>query len=246
MSFFAVSPDDKHIAVAVEDLSSSDSINLRLYVEDLIGGGHHAEIYSTTVAKQGGNILWPMGWRQGLLVLAVMAACDPYLSSLSPVAWHVVDPANGDRKYAVIGYGCTLSRWPSPTGETCTVNGRTDVYNWLGGVIWTLSNWNNGTDPQSGLSPSGQRVFISGNGVTQCTTGEAGTCIIVGAGTSTDPRIYAMAVKHYGCLWIDEDHVLAPDAIIEMPSKQFPDSRYVPVIPLGHSGTCAGRFPGGL
>jgi hypothetical protein len=81
VSFFSVSPDDLRIAVVVVDLSnvqsaeqriaagqiSADSIKLRLYVEDLQGGGHHADIYSTTwTNKQGGiNTLWPMGWHSG-------------------------------------------------------------------------------------------------------------------------------------------------------------------------------------
>jgi hypothetical protein len=65
VSFFSVSPDDQHIAVLVEDVSPATTIGLRLYVEDLQGGGHHADIYSTTIEKSG-NTLWPMAWYGGL------------------------------------------------------------------------------------------------------------------------------------------------------------------------------------
>src|SRR4029077_1275286 len=37
VSFFSVSPDDQRIAVVVEDLSPATTINLTLYVEDLMG-----------------------------------------------------------------------------------------------------------------------------------------------------------------------------------------------------------------
>src|ERR1700720_1518415 len=51
VSFFSVSPDDQRIAVLVEDLSAATSISERLYVEDLRGGGHHSDIYTTTATK---------------------------------------------------------------------------------------------------------------------------------------------------------------------------------------------------
>src|SRR5437899_4367529 len=69
VSFFSVSPDDQRIAVLVEDFSPVNSINLRLYVEDLWDGAHHADIYTSTVSKSGGTTLWPMGWHRGLLTI---------------------------------------------------------------------------------------------------------------------------------------------------------------------------------
>ena len=84
VSFFSVSPDDQRIAVLVEDLSPAQSIGLRLYVEDL-GGGHHSDIYVSTIPKGlGGLSLWPMGWHQGNLVLAAVYACSATRSRPHP------------------------------------------------------------------------------------------------------------------------------------------------------------------
>ena len=43
---------------------------------------------------------------------------------------------------------------------------------------------------------------------------------------------------HIACLWIDENVVLAPDAVIAYPSGA--------ATALPPDGRCAGRFPGGL
>src|SRR6266478_6367175 len=75
---FAVSPDDASIAVAVFSYTlasgppaSATYNGMRLYVEDLHGGGHHVDIFaSTTVAE------FPIGWTGGRLILAVShSAC---------------------------------------------------------------------------------------------------------------------------------------------------------------------------
>lgn len=44
-SMFAVSPDDKRIAVVVDEFTA-DGASTRLYVEDLNGGGNHVEVYT--------------------------------------------------------------------------------------------------------------------------------------------------------------------------------------------------------
>jgi hypothetical protein len=54
------------------------------------------------------------------------------------------------------------------------------------------------------------------------------------------------AEERMACLWIDEDHVLAPDAVIGLPSPKFPYARRAPEYPLPVAGQCAGRFPGVL
>src|ERR1700688_4863560 len=75
VSFFSVSPDDLRIAVLVEDLSPATTIGLRLYVEDLRGGGHHSDIYTASTPKdKPASALWPMAGHQGALLLAVAPA----------------------------------------------------------------------------------------------------------------------------------------------------------------------------
>jgi hypothetical protein len=233
ISFFSVSPDDQRIAVVVEDLSAAGTINLRLYVEDLIGGGHHADIYSTTTPNgKTGTTLWPMGWHQGLLVLAVVTACTFEPAGLSPSEWHVSDAVTANRK-VTIGGSCILSFWPSPAGVACVDNGsslQATVYDWSGKVTATIPIAT--SDYQSGLSPSGARVFFAtGQGIGAPTP--ATRVFTVGAGQTG-----GTVGGHSACLFIDEAHLLAPDAMIAIPSGA--------VTPLPASGVCAGHYPGGL
>jgi hypothetical protein len=233
ISFFSVSPDDQRIAVVVEDLSAASTISLRLYVEDLSGGGHHADIYSTTTPKgKTGSTLWPMGWHQGLLVLALVTACTFEPAGLSPSEWHVSDAVTAARK-VTIGGSCVLSYWPSPAGVACVDNTsslQATAYDWNGRVTATIPI--TAADYQSGLSPSGARVFFAtGQGIGA--PAPATRVFTVGAGQTG-----GTVAGHSACLFIDEDHLLAPDAVIALPSGA--------VTPLPASGVCAGHFPGGL
>jgi hypothetical protein len=233
VSFFSVSPDDQRIAVVVEDLSAASTISLRLYVEDLSGGGHHADIYSTTTPKdKNPTTLWPMGWHQGLLVLALVTACTFEPAGLSPSEWHVSDAVTAARQ-VTIGGNCILSYWPSPAGVACVDNGtnlQATAYDWSGKV--TASIPVTSSDYQSGLSPSGAHVFFAtGQGIGA--PAPATRVFTVGAGPAG-----GTVAGHSACLFIDESHLLAPDAVIASPSGA--------VTPLPASGICAGRFPGGL
>src|SRR3989442_8194878 len=119
ISFFSVSPDDQRIAVLVEDLSPATTANLRLYVEDLRGGGHHADVFTTSTPKgKGGSTLWPMGWHDGMLVLAVVPICTFEPAGVTPAEWHVSDAAAPRPKGTIHG-SCVLSYWPSPAGVAC-------------------------------------------------------------------------------------------------------------------------------
>ena len=84
-------------------------------------------------------------------------------------------------------------------------------------------------DYQSGVSPSGGNVFVSsgfGIGSPPPTTR---------IGSAAGSRV---APGHHACLFIDESHLLAPDAVIIVSS--------LAVTLLAAGGQCAGRFPGGL
>ena len=227
VSFFSVSPDDQRIAVLVEDLAPASTINLRLYVEDLTGGGHHADIYTTTIAKgQGGQTLWPMGWHQGRLVLAVVLACSAS-PVFHPVAWHVADAATGRRLATVDVSSCRSRLLPSPAGVACFDPQALSLraYDWAGTVTAHMAAPFLSIIQAPGLSPSGQDVFLDRDTDwwAQAWSGEAGTSPITG---------------HQACLWIDDGTILSPDAVTTYPSGV--------VTPLPGSGECAGRFPGGL
>jgi hypothetical protein len=229
ISFFSVSPDDQRIAVVVEDLSPANTINLRLYVEDLRGGGHHLDIYTTTTPKgNGAYTLWPMGWHLGKLVLALVVACTFEPAGLSPTEWHVSDATTAVRQATITG-NCVLSYWPSPAGVACVDQTKlqASTYDWTGKVLNTIPT--QAGDYQSGLSPSGKGVFFAtGTGI----GAPAPATRVVGAGAA------ASVPGRAACLWIDESHLLAPDAVITVPSGV--------VTPLSAAGVCAGRFPGGL
>jgi hypothetical protein len=233
VSFFSVSPDDQRIAVLVEDFSAATTINLKLYVEDLSGGGHHADIYSTTTPNgKTGTTLWPMGWHQGLLVLALVTACTFEPAGLTPSEWHVSDAVTAVRK-VTIGGSCVLSFWPSPAGVACVDSAsslQATVYDWTGKV--TASIPITAGDYQSGLSPSGAHVFFA-TGLGVGAPAPATRVFTVGSGPTG-----GSVAGHSACLFIDETHLLAPDAVITIPSGS--------VTPLPASGVCAGRFPGGL
>lgn len=240
ISFFSVSPDDQRIAVLVEDLSPATTANLRLYVEDLRGGGHHADIYTASTPKgKGGSTLWPMGWHEGSLVLAVVPICTFEPAGVTLSEWHVSDAATAVRKATIKG-SCILSFWPSPAGVGCvTATGlQTRIYDWTGKL--TTLTAAQPDDLQSGMSPSGRSIFYAtGQGIGA--PPPATRMVNLGPGPT------ARLDGHSACLWIDEDHLLAPDAILSFPSAS-PCQCTVTAssTPLVATGVCAGRFPGGL
>jgi hypothetical protein len=229
ISFFSVSPDNQRIAVMVEDLSGA-AISLRLYVEDLRGGGHHTEIFANTTPKgKGGATLFPMGWHEGMIVLAVMVACTFEPAGLAPSEFHLVDAATAVRKVAIGSAGCVLNYWPQPAGIVCVDHSKlsANTYDWGGKVTrtWTTQ----ADDYQAGLSPTGGGVFFTtGMGI-----GAPPPAVrILGRTASVN------VAGHTACLWLDDGNVLAPDGVIAFPAGV--------VLPIPASGVCAGRLPGGL
>lgn len=239
ISFFSVSPDDSQIAVLVEDLSGSTTIGLRLYVEDLRGGGHHKDIYTATTPKgTGGTTLWPMGWHLGALVIAVVPACASQPATLTPSEWHVSRTDTGARIATIRATNCTLSYWPSEAGVGCMdPQGVTTLYDWAGKVVSvTGPGVTGGAFTQTGLSPAGHSIFFAT---------EPGVSSPASRIVQLGPGPYATAQGHAVCGWIDEDHLLAGDAVIQFPAETPGNVQVLPTVtPLVASGQCAGRFPG--
>lgn len=229
ISGFSVSPDDQRIAVSVETLSDA-GISDRLYVEDLRGGGHHADIYSTsTPAGKQTVMLWPMGWHQGRLVLAVWLACT-FESLIYPSAWHVADATTADRLASIGDQTCIPGAFPSPFGIACfdySTPGHVRVFDWSGAARAKLTTDTAATE----LSPSGD-LLAFGNG------GELGNMSPSTVMLHLDGSGIVNSPGHIGCLWIDDAHLLAWDAVIGYPSGT--------ATKLPQEGRCAGRFPGGL
>jgi hypothetical protein len=243
ISFFSVSPDNQQIAVLTEDVSSNTGISERLYVEDLKGGGHHTDIYTTQVPKdKRGTTLWPMGWHSGAVVLAVFPACTFEPAGLTPSEWHVSNATNATRIAAIQANSCTLSYWPSAAGVACIdAQGVTTLYNWAGKVASVTGPGPTGSGySMSSISPKGGSILFAtgaGPGAPTPATG------IVQLG----PGPYATVPGHAACSWIDETHLLARDAVIQFPADTPGNVQVTTsVAPLADSGVCAGRFPGGL
>jgi hypothetical protein len=232
VSFFSVSPDDRRIAIVVEDLSATTTMKLHLWVEDL-QGGHLARIFSTTSSiGKGATTLWPMGWHSGRLVLALMRACT-FEAVPPPVEWHVADASTAVRLATIGGIrtNCATSFWPSQAGVACVdyTKPQARIYDWNGRLTATVPTHNFGL--QSALSPSGRLLSLANGGglgdpspVTRIASVTGGTAVTVPG--------------HMACLWIDDSHWLAQDAVVAFPSGA--------VAKLPASGVCAGRFPGGL
>jgi hypothetical protein len=269
VSFFSVSPDDQRIAVLVEDFSGATKINLRIYVENLVGGGNHLDIYSATTSKgPGATTLWPMGWHQGELVLAQMKACTNDPTDLTPSEWHVANASTGARlvtinsvtnhvcpghtQYCAPGstYAttCSLSLWPSASGVPCVSQEQVPsatVFDWTGKLVATLnlksSMPNSYPGTYSGLSASGQRMFLSTPGLCEAVDACPALWTEVNTTFRQGGADYVSAMGNNGaCLWIDESHLLAPDAVMSLSPATITRTA------LSGIGTCAGRYPGGL
>ena len=149
---FAVSPDDKQIAVSVLDFNRAP-VHVTLYTETLSGANHNV------VFESDSNYVWPVAWHSGLLVLAhaygpfeevalkaAPAQDDPYWA----ISYHIVDPATANRVY-LLG-ACTVSGPLSPSGSGSIQGGTID---WRGNVSpWSTNNWG-AISSAAALSPDG-------------------------------------------------------------------------------------------
>ena len=223
-SMFAVSPDDRRIAV-VEDTFVAGGATTILYVEDLNGGTNHVKIFTET----GAYTLWPIGWHDGLLVVAKVASCTqgggPFCCG--PLELHVVDPATGFRRYTVGGTGCVIAGTASPAGVTCE---NTSTYSQA-----TVLNWTGGGDrtyPIQGpefayLSPDGNSVALVDNANNDTTFAGA-----------------KQTLSMVACGWIDSTHVIAGGDTQQQ--ALVGDVTSGALTPVAAQGTCGGRIPGGL
>ena len=219
-STFSVSPNDKRIAVVVNDFTSGGAAT-RLYVEDLQGGTNHADIFSET----GSFGLWPIGWHGSSLVVAKVPTCTQGggFGCCGPLEFHLIDPATAVRSLTIGGTDCIISGPPTPGGvlcETAAVDGK--VFDWNGGLRKQMPI---GFQRLIYLSPDGQRLATSDSGTTTL--------------------LYeTQTLKMAACGWIDDTHVFAGSDGQGQPGVG--DTTTGTVAPVAAMGTCAGRIPGGL
>lgn len=163
---FAVSPDDSSIAVAIFNYTvpsgppvSAAYKGMRLYVEDLSGGGHHVDIFtSATVAE------FPIGWTGGRVILAVSEPRCCKAQTINPydaTSYQVVDPATGT-KLASLCDGSAGPEGPiEPIGAICYHPNNAATYQrWDGSAFIPPASVPNPSQYLNAISPDGARVAI--------------------------------------------------------------------------------------
>ena len=224
-STFAVSPDDRRIAVVVANYSTSTA-STSLYVEDLNGGGNRLNLFS----ENGGRSLWAVGWHgTNNLIVAVVPSCTqgggPFCCGMQEL--HVVDPATATRRFTLGTWAsCPIAGPPSPAGVVC-VSGPSftsgTYLNWTAGTVRTL------------VLNGPAAVFVNPGGNMVAFADPTGTEFTIGAA-----RIPEMDA----CTWIDDTHVMSGGDVQHQP--RVADVVNGGITPVAAQGDCGGRLPGGL
>ncbi|HEX2647808.1 MAG TPA: hypothetical protein VHO95_11325 [Candidatus Dormibacteraeota bacterium] len=223
---FAVSPDDKRIAVAI--LTFPYPAKTRIYVEDLAGGGNHVELFSSTTV-----IEWPVGWHDGHLVIAAginaqpQNAWDGFVYGVD--GYHVADAATGVRLATVCGGGYEASQPPVPAGTVCVRYPNYEVSDWTGATRPAPHDAGCGG---GALSPDGSLIA-------DC-QGNPRMATLVARDGSTKPTSFP--ADQLG--WIDSNHVVVQQTWDS--SIGILDIRTMTLTPAQAHGFYAGAIPGTL
>jgi hypothetical protein len=193
---FAVSPDDKRIAVAIFNFTGTGCNNpsyvgMQLYIEDLHGGTNNQVIFaSSTVAE------YPVGWFKGQLVVAVSTPLCCNALSINPYAatsYHVANADTGVRRASL----CDNSFGPMGpleyAGVVCFENGTAPQ--WRG--------WDGGSRPAAAAVPSPIPNLVA--------MAPDGSAVAVGGHPIRRLAYGPDFTLPYGGLvfgWIDMDHII--------------------------------------
>ena len=238
---FAVSPDDKRIAVSILDFTRYP-VGTRLYVDDLAGHTNHIELFSSPTVEE-----WPAGWNGGRLVMAMGFNAPPqnaYEGFTRGNGYHVADAQTGARLLSLCDGGSAYGP-ESPAGFVCVNYPKATVFSWGGqGHSAPID----GACPIYGpLSPAGVMAsnFISVSG--GC-SGSQTVFLIAQSGQKTG-QTWDVAGAPAG--WIDVTHFVA----VGQPPAAGPDTdTSVWIVDIGSSrviqaqatGFFAAALPGGL
>jgi WD40 repeat protein len=227
-SAFAVSPDDRRIAVATFD-TSADPATMRLSVEDLAGGADRRDLPAPTDAA-----MWPIGWRAGALVLALGSAPtrnvadNPYGTF---AGYSLVDAETGLR---LAGIDCDPTGTLTPAGTACLGGTSTLAVADFSNRVRGLESAAGGSSIVSAAeSPDGARVAYC------CATGQLQLWDL---GTGSVRGLGAAGGQSFG--WVDGTRLLVAD-----PSGQrgrLVDVTTGAAVPVAASGRVVGRLPGDL
>jgi hypothetical protein len=225
---FAVSPDDTRIAVAV--ITYPYPVRTRIYVEDLNGGGHHVELFSSSSV-----IEWPVGWHQGHLVIGVGTNAHPQNAyegyDYGDKGYHVADAANGNR-LATICDGWNSINPPVAAGVVCA----------KAPSSYVVSDWTGSTRPTSTADAGCGGGALSPDGllVADCTGSPRTVTLITKDGTTVTTAITGSPAG-----WMDSTHLVLAN-ITDSPALSVVDVRALSVTPIQTQGFFGGAIPGGL
>jgi hypothetical protein len=225
---FAVSPDDTRIAVAV--ITFPYPARTRIYVEDLNGGGHHVDIFSSSSVVE-----WPVGWHQGHVVIGVGLNAHPQNAyegyDYADQGYHVADAANGNRLATVCG-GLSSFRAPVAAGVVCAKSPSDyEVSDWTG-TTRTTSTSDTGCGGGA-LSPDGLLVA-------DCTASPRTITLLARDGTTVTTAIAASPAG-----WMDSNHLVVQSNTTDS-ALSVVDVRALSVTPIQVQGFFGGAIPGGL
>jgi hypothetical protein len=227
-SAFAVSPDDRRLAVTTLD-GGAEPATMRLAVEDVAGGSHLELMTSAT------DYLWPVGWHGGGVVVAVgsaptqTVAGNPY-GTFS--GYQVLDAATGNRLSAI---ECNPAGALTPAGTACL----------SGGAPLTLEDFL-GRPRTLTAAPVGAGAIVSaaqapdGLHAAFCCLGGQLQLWDVGSGVVSDLGV--AGPEAYG--WIDPAHLLIGDSSGQR--TRVVDVATGTETPVQAAGRVVGRVPGGL
>jgi len=224
-AMFAVSPDDSRIAVAV--ITYPYPATTRIYVEDLTGGGHHVDLFSSSSVLE-----WPVGWHEGHLVIAVglnvapQNAWDGFIYGY--LGYHIADASTGTR-LATICDGYSSSVPPVPAGTVCVKY-----------PDYLISDWSGTTRPApadqgcggGALSPDGSMIAVCQGAPAPVVT------LVVQGGTQIATQFSGTPVG-----WIDNSHLVLSASNSDL---SIVDARAFTRTPIQAQGFFAGTIPGAL
>ena len=206
---FAVSPDNLEIAVSLLDFTHTP-VHVTLYTESTRGENRHVIYESDT------NYVWPVGWHNGLLVLAhgyspflegALKAAPGQDNPYWAISYHVVDPATAARKIK-LGEACTVSGPLSPAGTACIQGGTVD---WSGAdTNWSTNDWGSISSAAS-LSPDGSFVAAA-------QPPDGATLAFYRPGGEIATWVEGPGTREWAG-WLDNWHVLIPAGTSQYPTR---------------------------
>lgn len=236
---FAVSPDDRRIAVSVLDYTRFP-VSTRLYVEDLNSGANHIELFSSPTVLE-----WPAGWHNGALVMAVGINARPQNSGgwfARGSGYQVLNAQTGDRIRSVCD-GRDSFVPESPAGTVCSKY-----------PDYFVESWDGASRPLSKEGICGMSWGpLSPSGVIAKSCGASGTLRLFTADGKEDPRPLGEQSLPEG--WIDSNHLVvtaygtqyaAPGSVAPVSIVDVKTGAAVTVTSPQGIGFFAAALPGGL